>query len=80
MLLPLLLLLLLLLMSSLTLPGARQDLGDLTVGKLQLFLVLSNQYSFYYKATKLRFMPLGWHLSYANKLEVIESKLTRAYN
>lgn len=38
--------LLLLPMNFLTLPGARRELGDLRVGKLQPFLVLSNQYSF----------------------------------
>lgn len=54
-LLPLLIPLLLLPMYFLTLPGARQELGDLRAGKLQLFLALSSQYSFYYKATKLMF-------------------------
>lgn len=38
--------LLLLPMNFLTLLGARRELGDLRVGKLQPFLVLSNQYSF----------------------------------
>lgn len=47
--------LLLLPMNFLTLVGARRELGDLRVGKLQPFLVLSNQYSFYYKETKLMF-------------------------
>lgn len=47
--------LLLLPMNCLSLPGTRQELGDLRVGRLELSLALSSWYSFYYKATELMF-------------------------
>lgn len=42
-------------MNFLTLPSARQELRVLREGRLQLFLALSSQYSFYYRATELMF-------------------------